>query len=166
MADNTVGKSTMQDYINAYKENPLSYDATFFKERNFLENGNTLTLLGDSILLKYKTDLDNIVYTKTLSKSEENKYRYNPWLLSYDLYGSVEFWHLLLELNGLYSACEFNLGRIKVYNDSLSTVIDSILALEEEFINNNEEEITDDDILDNIDYEDSDDDNDIEEYDD
>ena len=123
-----------------------------------------MILLSDSILEKYQADLDELVETKTFTSKEQHRYDCNPWALSYDLYGTVEFWHLLLELNGMYSITEFTRNTIKVYDASLPDVIGAILSLEEESIDQNNEEIEDqENEVDPDDYDESDSDDDIEE---
>ena len=141
MENATVKESLIADYIEDYNDLEISEDKLHLKETSSLEDGNIMTLLTDSILLKYKNDLDEIVETKSLTIQEQTKYFYNPWVLSYDLYGTTEFWFLLLDLNDMHSSAEFTQETIKVYDGSLVNIINAILALEEEFINQNEEEL-------------------------
>lgn len=141
MEDTTVKESLIAEYIEDYNDLEISSEKLHLKEAVTFSNGSIATLLSDSVLLKYRKDLDEIVETKTLAVQEQNKYFFNPWALSYDLYGTVEFWFLLLDLNEMHSATEFTQETIKVYDKSLMNIINSILALEEEFINHNEEEL-------------------------
>ena len=138
MSDMVRGSSQLKDYIDDYRDLSNSYQNLFFKEKNTFTMNNEseeVILLGSGILDKYKKDLDNIKVTKKLTYEEQRKYYCNPWYLSYDLYGTVEFWYLILEANNMYSAIEFTQDTIQVYDGSLPRIIDSILALEEEFIN-------------------------------
>lgn len=141
MESTTVKESSIADYIEDYNDLEISEDKLHLKEASSLEDDSIITLLTDSILLKYKNDLNEIVETKSLTLQEQTKYFYNPWVLSYDLYGTTEFWFLLLDLNDMHSATEFTQETIKVYDGSLVNTINAILALEEEFINQNEEEL-------------------------
>lgn len=149
MPDVAMGESSITEYIDDYNELDISYNRLFFKEKNTFESfseSQDVIMTTSCILDKYKKDLDTLLETRTLTDDEQRKYFCNPWMLSYDLYGTVEFWFLLLEANNLYSATEFTQATIKVYNGSLPAVIESILALEEEFINSNEEELNDDNL--------------------
>lgn len=137
-----MADSTISEYIETYRNLDISYDKTYYQELNSLGSGEQVIMLGDSILSKYRADLESLATTKTFTSKEENRYFYNPQVLSYDLYGSTQYWHLLLELNNMYSAIEFNQNPIKVYDGRFKDTINSILALEEESININTEEIT------------------------
>lgn len=133
--------STISEYCSKYRNLDVSYDRLYTKEVNTLESGDQLILTTDPITLKYKDDLKEIVMEKTLTPAEERKYFYNPQVLSYDLYETTQYWHLLLELNEMTSAIEFNRTKIKVYDGSLPTVVNAILAAEEDIIRINNAEI-------------------------
>ena len=124
--------STIEEFIEEYSNLDISYDKMHFKELDVFDNGDKVILLSDSVLSKYRNDLDEIATTKEFTAREESKYFCNPQYLSYDLYGSTQYWHLLLELNNMYSAIEFTRNPIKVYNASLPRLVDTILSLEEE----------------------------------
>lgn len=136
-----MADATISDYIESYRNLDTSYDKLYYQELDTLGNGDKVILLGDSILTKYKKDLESLAVTKTFTSQEENRYFYNPQVLSYDLYGTTQYWHLLLELNNMYSAIEFNQNPILVYSGRFPDMINAILALEEESININSEEI-------------------------
>lgn len=164
MAESATREASITDYIDDHKDLSISFDTLHLKEKaQFTEDSSGITegiLLGDSFVQKYKGDLDELVVEKTFTADEARKYMNNPWALSYDLYGSVEYWFLLLDLNNMYSAIEFTQKTINVYDASLPDVIDVILASEEDFINTNEAEINGSD---DEDVNDSDSDDDIEE---
>lgn len=165
MSDIAIEESSIQDYIDDYRDMEISYDLLHFKELNTFESDSSseqVILLSESILNKYRNDLEDLKVNYTIPVEKESRYFCNPWLLSYDLYGTVEFWYLILEANHMYSATELTQNRIIVYNGSLPNLVDSILALEEEFIDNNEEEIKTDKTIDSSYYENSDSDDDIE----
>lgn len=166
MAESATRESSIDDYIEDHKDLNISFDTLHLKEKvQFSEDSKGVTdgiLLGDSFVQKYKGDLDELVVQKTFTADEARRYMTNPWALSYDLYGSVEYWFLLLDLNHMYSAVEFTQKTINVYDKSLPDVIDTILASEEDFINSNEAEISG---TYDTDINESDDDGDIEESD-
>lgn len=171
MNDVATEESEISDYIEDYRDLDISFDTMHLKETStFTDNSKTrkIMLLGDALTTKYKNDLAELEETKVLSAEEQSKYMCNPWALSYDLYGSVEYWHLLLEVNHMFSITEFTQSTIKIYDQTLPDVIDAILALEEEFINNNAEELNDSftSAISEDDISDTDDDNDIDESED
>jgi len=147
MAESATGESSISEYIDDYRDLSISFDTMHLKEKETSTEDSfgtsEMILLNDSFIQKYKGDLEDLIITKEFNRDETRKYKNNPWALSYDLYGSVEFWFLLLELNGLYSAIEFTGKSCKVYDQSLPTVIDTIIAAEEDFINENEAELND-----------------------
>jgi hypothetical protein len=145
LAETVIKESTMKEYIEDYKDLSVSFAKLHLKETiTFNADSSGVTngiILGDSFTQKYRTDLEELVYSMTFDKTQTMRYRCNPWALSYDLYGSVEFWFLLLELNNMYSATEFTQTTINVYNQSLPRVIDNIIAAEEASIDDNTAEI-------------------------
>ena len=52
-----------------------------------------------SIINKYRDFLSDITYEVTLTDVEYMKYRYAPKTLSQDLYGTTEYWFIIMELN-------------------------------------------------------------------
>lgn len=141
MAETAINESNINDYVDDYRNLEVSYDTLHFLDACDVENSTNdhefIIIPYDSLLTKYKTDLDELIITKTLTTEEQNRYFYNPWILSYDLYGTTEFWYLLLEVNSMYSINEFNQEKIKIYNGSLLTFVERILSIEEDFITEN-----------------------------
>lgn len=82
--------------------------------------------IGDNLASEYARFLSNIVTTKDMTDEEFRKYRCNPWRLSDDLYGTTEFWFMLLHLNEMYSATEFTRRKIKIYKAELPDRINDI----------------------------------------
>lgn len=145
MAENGTGQSSISEYIDDYRELEISYDRIHLKEAvKFTPDSSGITdgiILGETFADKYRSDLENIVETKVFTRDEIFKYKCNPWRLSYDLYNSVEYWHMLLDLNDMVSATEFTRTTIKVYDDTLPDLINEIMMGEEVFIDNNEDEV-------------------------
>ena len=132
---------TISNYIKSYKEESLSFPSLHLKEVDSKINGDKIILLSDSILDKYSDVLNEYLSIKTLSDAEYNRYQYNPKLLSYDLYGTVELWFLLLYANQLYSVTQFNINPVKIYSSNIIRVLQSIINLEKATIDANVEEI-------------------------
>lgn len=145
MAETSTGESSITDYIDDHRDLSISFDTLHLKELAESpadSSGVTRTiLLGDSFVQKYKNDLEDLIQEKTFNANEYAKYMCNPWALSYDLYGTIEFWFLILDLNNMYSATEFTQRSIQIYDGSLPDVVDNILAAEGAFIDNNDAEV-------------------------
>jgi hypothetical protein len=131
----------IDDFIKSYKEESLSFPTLHLKEVNNKLDNSKIVLLSDSIMDKYTDILDDYVITKTLTDTEFNKYQCNPKLLSYDLYGTVELWFLLLNVNQITSSTQFRINPIKIYTREILRIVQSVLNLEKPITDVNEEEI-------------------------
>lgn len=144
--DVATGEYSITDYIEDYRNMDISFSTMHLKEAVKLPEDSSGTstgvLLGECFIDKYKGDLKDLIYTKTFTKDETFRYRNNPWVLSYDLYGTVEFWQMILDLNDMVSATEFTRTTVKVYDESLVDIIGEIMMGEEDFIDYNEDELT------------------------
>ena len=82
--------------------------------------------------MKYMPELKDIKIKVTLSNEEYFKYRFNPKLLSYDIYGTTELWFLILEANELHSVTQFDLRTLYIFNTSIVDRVTRILNLEKD----------------------------------
>ena len=59
-------------------------------------------------------------YIKTFTEEDRQRYRFNPKLLSYDLYGTPDLGLLILKINGMMHPGEFDLAELKakVFSDN------------------------------------------------
>ena len=138
--------SSMTEFIDTYRSKEITFDTLHYFENDEVplkSSDDRLILVKESVASKYKKDLEELVVTRTLTQEEKRKYFCNPWVLSTDLYGSPEYWSLLLELNNVYSATEFIQEKIKVYDSTLPKVIEEILVIEGDFSDQNNEELDD-----------------------
>ena len=132
-----TNRSTIQDIITAGIENKLTNRELSIKEvLTNSANEKFVVNLFNLFEKYYEILLDNTVIV-TLSDSEYEKYRFNPKLLSYDLYGTYELHFMLLRLNHLYSVIEFDLQEVRVFKPNIITLLNEIMVLEsEEYIDN------------------------------
>ena len=96
---------------------------------------------GESVLLSYNVlndyidEIMDMTVTVTLTDEEYIKYQYNPKLLAYALYGSTEYYYIILFVNSMASVKEFNKRKIKLLRPKdLSEILSSIYSSEESFI--------------------------------
>ena len=84
-----------------------------------------------SLMNKYRYLLEEITMTLVFDDELTAKYRYNPKMLSEDLYGTVDLWFELLRLNHLRSIIDFEAKKVKIYDpDRIKEFINEILILE------------------------------------
>ena len=91
--------------------------------------------LGIKATVNYESRLDYFISSlndykseMTLTQELYDKYKYNPKMMSYDLYDTTDYWWLLLQANEMYSAVEFNKRKVKYYSKSaLKQLIPMIL---------------------------------------
>jgi len=118
----------------------MSYDKLFLK--SLVEsNSDTLIVNSTSFYNKYYDYIVDTTYTVTLSNSEYMKYRYQPKLFCYDVYGTTELWAILLRINNFNSIPDFNSKKIKVFGKNIFNVLNEILINEKENILENKDTV-------------------------
>ena len=72
------------------------------------------------------------VYQYTIPEDEFVRYRYNPKMLSYDLYDTTEYWFLLLAINNCVSKIDFTNNTVKIIDPkSISEFVNEVMILED-----------------------------------
>ena len=134
--------STIKQYIANYNSEEIISSAYYLKKVFESSNNRKMLLNFDNLVIKYMPELKDSKVKITLNNEEYEKYKYNPKLLSYDIYGTTELWFLILEANELYSATQFNNKTIYLFQADIVEKMCRILNLEMESKNYNEEEIS------------------------
>ena len=80
--------------------------------------------------------LNNCVKVK-IPENGMVKYKFRPKLLSYDLYGTVDLWYLLLWINNMYSSTQFNEQTIYIFNPDKINILVRIVNMEAEVVYEN-----------------------------
>ena len=146
MASNStmlMGKNpTILEYISDYNSEDIVSSIYFLKQVFTTSVNKKLLVNFQNLVIKYMPELKAIKTTVTMTNEEYAKYKYNPKLLSYDIYGTTELWFLILEANELHASIQFDLKTIQLFNTSVVDKMVRILNLEREFIDYNEEEIS------------------------
>lgn len=92
----------------------------------------------NNIIYDYLDELKNNCIEVYLDDNDYIKYRYNPKLLAYDIYGSSELFFIILALNGMCNIKDFNKRKIKMLHKSvLNTYLESIYNAESSYIQKN-----------------------------
>ena len=145
MADSIMGmgnESTISEYTNNYNSEEIVSSAFFLKQVFSIENNKKMLLNFNNLVTKYMPELKGIKIKVTLSDEEYAKYKFNPKVLSYDIYGTTELWFLILEANELHSVTQFNSKTIYLFRTDIVEKMSRILNLEVDVKNYNEQEIS------------------------
>lgn len=137
---NPIMQSTMAQFSKQYEDLDSSMQSFFL--HSVCDSKNKKIIINESSILDlYSSELKAYETTLTLTAQEYQKYKCNPKVLSYDLYGTTEYWFLLLSVNELHSISQFTLNPLKVYRSSVIDVLNRILSLQQEIVDLNASEV-------------------------
>lgn len=140
MSDSTT-TSTLESFIN-YKnlDNNVYYKDLSIFEKSI--DGKSV-LLSYNILNDYRKEIFDFIIPITLTNEEFQKYQYQPKKLAYDLYGSTEYYYMILFINSMTNIKEFNRRRINLMRaKDMSNVLSAIYSSESEYIERTQQLIT------------------------
>ena len=139
---NSENVYTLDNFIQEYGAEDLRVDAFHLKEV-FFNPGmkHKIIVNGDIISDKYAAELEENKRTVTLTTKEYYKYRYNPKLLSFDVYGTTELWFFILMANELYSMTEFDMRKLTLYDAAVIAKFNKMLELDQSFLEINSMEV-------------------------
>lgn len=127
---------TLEDFISYRNIDNMTY-----YNFSILEVINGVEHLDHNLVEDYLPHLLTTCETITFSDEEYKKYMYNPDLLAYDLYGSVQLDFIILLLNDMVDPKEFNIKSVKLpYANVLSTFLNDIYSKESNYIHQNRAE--------------------------
>lgn len=91
-----------------------------------------------NIIYDYQEEIEECTVVLTLSDLELSKYKYKPWLLAFDLYGSEQAVFLIFALNDILFDREFDFKKVRVIlPEFLPTLLGRIASANADFINKN-----------------------------
>ena len=124
---------TLDDFIKMR----VSDDMTYYNF-SILELMNGVEHLNINLVEEYAQELkDQAVYV-VLTDMEYKKYKYNPDLLAYDIYGSVQLDFVILILNDIYDPKEFISKTLRLVHSSvLSRFLSTVYGKEKGWIQQN-----------------------------
>lgn len=140
MSDSTT-TSTLESFIN-YKNLDSN---VYYKDLSIFEKSidGKSVLLSYNILNDYRKEIFDFVIPITLTNEEFQKYQYQPKKLAYDLYGSTEYYYMILFINSMTNIKEFNRRRINLMRaKDMSNVLSAIYSSESEYIERTQQLIT------------------------
>ncbi len=123
--------STIQELIDQIEAKEISYRNlhTTFCIR---QNNEVIQVPYKSMIREYMDLMADDAITVSLPADEVRMYKFKPKKLSYDLYGTVELWAGLLELNKMYSTMDLTCEKpFLVFNpETVKEKINEILIQE------------------------------------
>lgn len=123
--------STIQELIDQIETKEISYRNlhTTFCIR---QNNEVIQVPYKSMIREYMDLMAEDSITVSLPADEVRMYKFKPKKLSYDLYGTVELWAALLELNKMYSTMDLTCEKpFLVFNpETVKEKINEILIQE------------------------------------
>ena len=124
---------TIEEFVSRKFEDQLTY-------RNFsiVEYADDIELIDRNLVSDYLPELLESCTTYRFTYAEYRKYKYAPDLLSYDLYGTTQLDFLLMFLNDMIDAKEFNIKRILLPSAALvRKMLSDILSVNGGYIDQN-----------------------------
>lgn len=119
---------TLQDFIDVGKQDEITY-------RNFsiLRYAMQTEFAEQNILDYYLSELKNLcIKVNKITEEDIARYKYNPDLLAYDVYGSTQLDFIILLCNGIIDPKEFDFKRkylllptSSILNEFLSRIYNS-----------------------------------------
>ena len=142
ISGNSENIYTLSNFIREYGVEELRVDAFHLKEVFFQDGMNhKIVVNGDNIADKYAVELEENKKTVEFTTKEYYKYRFNPKVLSYDLYGTTELWFFILMANEIYTISEFDFKKLKLFDASIISKLNRMLELDKEFLEINSMEV-------------------------
>lgn len=130
MTTNTDRAITVQEFIALRTTDEITY-----YNYSILEYLNGFDMFITNLLYDYEDEINDIMVTVKLSDIEYYKYRYKPYLLAYDVYGSTETAFIIMMLNGIIDPKEFEFEKVKLLKPGdLSTILNRMQAVNEEYM--------------------------------
>lgn len=104
-------------------------------------NGEDIIINSSYIPTKYFDIIKQNLETVKLTEREFMDYKYQPKRYCVDKFGSIELWGLLLRINNMTSALDFNTDTFKVPKSNIFELLNEMLIQEAENIEKNNESI-------------------------
>ena len=122
--------NNLDDFVAYGKTLTISY-----QNLSLTEIFDTIKFPMFNIVQDYINELKDEAITITFTDKEYYKYKYKPRLLSAYLYGSTEFFSIILQLNDIASEKEFTKKSIKLIPaDTMKSLLEKIYIAEQNYL--------------------------------
>lgn len=118
-------QNTITAVVNAGKGLTISESKIAFREKI----DDEIIIRQDNVLTRYRRIIKPYLTTKELTDDEYIKYKCQPGLLCYDLYGTPELATSLLFFNNMSSVTEFTKRSITIFKPDILTVVNELMSL-------------------------------------
>lgn len=123
---------TIEDQIEDETEESMGYRKLHkYVKISDVESKSLLVVPLTSITNEYRHFLEDHIVEVELDDEEYAFFRHNPQAVSNEVYETVQYWGLILELNHCKSRIDFDKRVIKVYDpDTFEEVVEEIMDKE------------------------------------
>lgn len=115
----------LDKWVNTGKKNSFTLTNTSIKAYN---SDNTSMVVSNILRDKYRGVITSYMINATMT----SRWYYKPKEVSYQLYNTVELWHMLLWLNNMTYISEFCQSTIKIFNPKYISLLTTIINRESE----------------------------------
>lgn len=124
--------STMGEFIDTIEDMDISYRVLHDRCAIYTPKRKRIATISlTSLVNKYRDALKSIIIELELDDVEQARYMYQPKTVSEEVYGTTEFWDIILVLNGFKSISTFVPKTLKLYDpDKLKSYINEIMLIE------------------------------------
>ena len=143
LVNNTPDKaSCIEDFIAAGENAAIIsyYNMSILQVEYTPDKTMRIDFTIDNLITDYLDVLRDAAIKVDLTDSDKRKYHYNPDLLAYDIYGSVELDFVIMYINGIIDPKDFNMPNVKLVTKSaLIEILSRIYAAEHQYVSDNRE---------------------------
>lgn len=117
----------LSQFIKVGRQSP----ALSYTDFSYRETHNGISYVIKNVINDYLSDLKKLARKVLLSDKEYEMYKYKPKLLSYDLYGTTEYYIYLLMINDMCNIYEFDTKKLLIISKgTLNLALNSIYRAE------------------------------------
>ena len=122
--------STIAEFISFKNSDDISYNNLSFRDKY-----DSIIYPIKNIIDDYIDELKELIVIVTMSKEEFLKYKYKPKILANDIYGNGELDFIIMRLNDICNAKEFDMQTVNlIKNDDLDDFLTAIYNANKEDI--------------------------------
>ena len=124
---------TLQSFIDSKNETEIN-----FSKYALMDKADSILIPTASVISDYLQEIKQQTVVLELSPIELQKYQYRPHLMSYDFYGTTDFDFIILMINNMASAKDFNRAELNMlYKQTLVSILNDIYQAERSNIETN-----------------------------
>lgn len=129
---------TVNQFISLKDSDSITYQKYSVLNRSLTNDKIVYSI--DNVIYNYMDEIMEKKKICTFTKEEQLKYMYKPKLLAYDIYNSSESYFIILAMNGMCNAKEFDLAEMKLnllMPSDMASFMSQIANVEKEYMDLN-----------------------------